>query len=253
LGWLTYSTFRILVNRELKPINFFILISSFILIAKIKLYILLGFIPALVLWVLFSYSHNIKSSMKRTLVKVSVIALCTGGFLFVTQKFAMELGGYSLSNVAETSYTTSRNIAINSGDEGSSYSLGVMDPSLGSMIKKFPLAVNVTLFRPYLWETRKVIQLISALETTLFLWVTIKLIIALGIGRIWRTISTDPTIQFCLIFTIIFAFAVGMSSGNFGTLSRYRIPCLPFFSLSLILIYYKNRPVENNILSFNFK
>lgn len=253
LGWLTYSTFRILVNRELKPINFFILISSFILIAKIKLYILLGFIPALVLWVLFSYSHNIKSSMKRTLVKVSVIVLCTGGFLFITQKFAMELGGYSLSNVAETSYTTSRNIAINSGDEGSSYSLGVMDPSLGSMIKKFPLAVNVTLFRPYLWETRKVIQLISALETTLFLWVTIKLIFSIGIGQIWRTISTDPTIQFCLIFTIIFAFAVGMSSGNFGTLSRYRIPCLPFFSLSLILIYYKNRPVEYNILAFNFK
>jgi len=52
----------------------------------------------------------------------------------------------------------------------------------------------------------------------------------------------DPTIQFCLIFSVIFAFAVGISSYNFGALSRYKIPCLPFYAVALVLIHYKNAP-----------
>src|SRR5690606_36128594 len=109
----------------------------------------------------------------------------------------------------------------------------------------------VTLFRPYLWETRKVIQLINALEATILLLVTIKVFISVGPKRLWMTISADPTIQFCLIFSLIFAFAVGISSGNFGTLSRYRIPCLPFYGLTLVLIYYKHYPIQVNLLSFS--
>lgn len=251
LGWLTYSTFRMLISRKITPVNLLVFVMMFWLIVKIKIYILLAFLPALVLWILFTYSHNIANTFARTLVKVIVIVGCFGGFVFVTQKFAADLGGYSLENVAATSYYTNKNIAINSGDEGSTYDLGVKDPSLSTMFKKFPLAVNVTLFRPYLWETRKAIQFISAIETTLFLWVTLKLIFSVGLLQIRRTIVSDPTIQFCLIFTIIFAFAVGLSSGNFGTLSRYRIPCLPFFALALTLIYYKNKPTNSNIFSIN--
>ncbi len=125
-----------------------------------------------------------------------------------------------------------------------------MDPTIAGMLKKFPLAVNITLFRPYIWETRKPFQLLNAIEAMLFLWVTIKILFSIGPRKVWKTIGSDPTIQFCLIFTIIFAFAVGLSSGNFGTLSRYRIPCLPFFGIALVLIYYKHNPVEKNILSF---
>jgi len=136
-----------------------------------------------------------------------------------------------------------------SGDEGSGYDLGAFDPSLVGMLKKFPLAVNVTLFRPYIWETRKVLQLINAFEALLFLWVTLKILFTVGLKKTWRTIKDDPTIQFCLIFTIVFAFAVGISSYNFGALSRYRIPCLPFYAIALVLIYYKNNPIEKNILS----
>lgn len=253
IGWLTYSVFNILINKRLKPGLVIMTLVSFILVAKIKVYILLAFIPALALWILFTYSMNIPSKMARLAVKVSVIGICIGGFLFFSQKFAAELGKYSLENVAETSYITGTYIAQTSGDQGSTYDLGPMDPSLASMLKKFPAAVNVTLFRPYLWETRKPIQFLSSLEAAMFLWVAIKILYSIGWKKIRKTIGEDPTIQFCLIFTVIFAFAVGLSSGNFGTLSRYRIPCLPFFGLALVLIYYKNRPAENNILAFDFK
>lgn len=252
LGWLTYGAFRMLLLHDFSPKNIVLTVVSFWLIANIKLYILLAFIPALALWILFTYSHKIQSATSRFAVKLLVILACVGGFLVFSQKFAAELGKYSLENVARTSYVTSSYIASVSGDDGSAYSLGDMDPSIPGMLKKFPLAVNVTLFRPYLWETRKPLQFLNAAEAFMFMWVTIKVLFGIGLRRVWKTIGEDPTIQFCLIFTIIFAFAVGLSSGNFGALSRYRIPCLPFFGLSLVLIYYKHNPTSKNILSFRW-
>lgn len=253
LGLLTYGAFQMLMKRNFQLSIMGGTVLGFWLISSIKLYILLAFIPALALWILFTFSHRLRPGLTRTAVKVSVIGACLGGFIIFSQKFASELGKYSLENVASTSYMTGTYIAQTSGDQGSTYSLGDMDPSIGSMLKKFPLAVNVTLFRPYLWETRKVIQFINAIEASMFLWVTIKILLSVGFRKVKETIGADPTIQFCLIFTIIFAFAVGLSSGNFGTLSRYRIPCLPFYGLALVLIYYKNKPVENNILAFNLQ
>jgi hypothetical protein len=163
------------------------------------------------------------------------------------QRFGESLGKYSLEKIAETSQTTGRYIYYISGDEGSTYSLGEFEPTIGGMLTKFPLAVNVTFFRPYLWESKKIIVLLSALEAFLFLFLTIKILFTVGLVNIWKTVSQDPNIQFCLIFSVIFAFAVGLSSYNFGTLSRYRIPCMPFYALALILIYYRNKPLSKKL------
>ena len=48
-------------------------------------------------------------------------------------------------------------------------------------------------------------------------------------------------ILFSLIFSIAFAFAVGVSTYNFGTLVRYKIPLLPFFVVALILIWHHSK------------
>ena len=91
-------------------------------------------------------------------------------------------------------------------------------------------------------------MLFNALEAFLFLFFTLKLLVTLGPGKIWIAINRDPNIQFCLIFTVVFAFAVGISSANFGTLSRYRIPCLPLYGLALVLIYYQKNDPEKPFL-----
>jgi hypothetical protein len=249
LGWMTYGAFRILIHRDLSAKNILLTMISFYLVAVIKVYILLAFLPALALWILFTYSHSIASSSMRVFVKAFIVIVSVGGMMYFSDKLSSSLGKYSLQNVAETSLVTRTYINSVSGDEGSGYTLGDFDPSFMGMMKKLPLAVNVSLFRPYIWETRKPIQLLNAVEAMMFMWVTIKVLITVGLARTWRTIKADPTIQFCLIFTIVFAFAVGISSYNFGALSRYRIPCLPFYGLALVLIYYKNQPIVKNILS----
>jgi len=249
LGWLTYGTFRFLVQRDFGVKNLALSFLSFVLIARVKLYILLGFAPALMMWMFFNYSQNIKNRSQKLLVNVIFLLMVIAAFLFLTQRFANELGKYSLEKVAQTSDLTRGWIYFASGDEGSAYSLGDFEPTMNGMLSKFPLAVNVTLFRPYLWESKKLIVALSALEAVLFLFITIKILFVFGPVRVWKTISADPTIQFCLVFSIIFAFAVGISSYNFGALSRYKIPCLPFYLLALTLIYYKNSSPKKKLLA----
>lgn len=244
LGWLTYGVSRILIQRNLKLGNILLTLLGFALVARVKIYILLAFIPALLIWVLSAYTARMTNVAGRFLIKLVVLsATIIGSFYMMTSLGEDALGRYSLDNIEQTAQMTRDWIMYSSGDEGSAYDLGKVE-GVGDMLLKFPLAVNVTLFRPYLWESRKLIILTSALEAFLFLFLTLKVIITIGVKKSWKVFASDPTIQFCLIFSIIFAFSVGISSGNFGALSRYKIPCLPFYILTVLLIYYKNNPTK---------
>jgi hypothetical protein len=51
-------------------------------------------------------------------------------------------------------------------------------------------------------------------------------------------IGRDPILIFTLLYTIMFAFGIGLATANFGALVRYRIPGLPFLMLSLFVLDY---------------
>jgi hypothetical protein len=48
-------------------------------------------------------------------------------------------------------------------------------------------------------------------------------------------------VLFFLVVSLIFAFAVGISSYNFGALSRYKIPCLPFYAAFVLVILHHKK------------
>jgi hypothetical protein len=126
---------------------------------------------------------------------------------------------------------------LNDG-QGSSYSLGDLDYSITGILKKIPASINVALFRPYFWEVRTSLMVLSAVESSIILFFTLT--------ALWyffkhfyfslNYISKNPTIIFMLVFSLVFAFSVGFSSYNFGALSRYRIPLLPFFTGAIFII-----------------
>ena len=118
---------------------------------------------------------------------------------------------------------------------GSTYSLGELDGTFSGMLLKAPQAVNVALFRPYLWEVRNPLMAISALECfVLFLFTLYVFFIR---RNVFFKMIMDPNVIFCLVFSLTFAFAVGISTYNFGTLSRYRIPMMPFYVMALALMF----------------
>lgn len=240
LGWLTYGVFQMLVQRNFKVSNVILSVISFYVVFIVKVYILLAFVPALSLWVVFMYSNKFKSKFTRFTLKLLLAGITILGLYLLSVKYAQELGGYSLDNISKTAEVTRSYVFGESGrNDGSGYDLGEIDPTLFGMIKVMPKALLAALYGPFVWQARKVIVMMNALEASIFLIVSIRIVMRIGLRRIWKVISSDPNIQFFLVFTLIFGFAIGLTSGNYGSLSRYRIPCLPMFALSLMLIYYK--------------
>ncbi len=246
LGWMTYTVFRLFINRDFSMKNIALLLLSFYLIALIKVYILVAFLPALMIWLLSFYAGKIRSAALRWMARFAFTAAAVASFFFFTRVFADEMEKYSLEEIAQTAATTRGWISyVSERDEGSVYDLGAFEPTISSMLKKFPQAVVVTLFRPFPWEARKPIVLLSALEAFLFAYFTFQAFRKRGIVKSFQMIGTDPNLLFFIIFSLIFAFAIGITTYNFGALSRYKIPCIPFYAAFLVVIYYSQQRDQN--------
>jgi hypothetical protein len=138
-------------------------------------------------------------------------------------------------------------------EEGSKYDLGKIEPTPIGMATKIPAGIIVTLFRPYLWEVKKPIMLLSSLEGLAFIILTLMVFYKVGFFNTIKKIAKDPNLLFFFIFSMIFAFAVGISTGNFGTLSRYKIPCMPFFAALLLILYYQHKTPSKNQVNASIK
>lgn len=77
----------------------------------------------------------------------------------------------------------------------------------------------------------------SSLESLFFLYLTLRYIFKKGLMPFFRNIFRQPVLFLCLIFSVIFAAAVGSTALNFGSLSRYKIPCLPFYLMMVMVVY----------------
>lgn len=237
LGWMTYTVFRVLTHRDYSPKNISLLLFSFYVIALIKVYILVAFMPALAIWLLMRYSRRFKSRAVRWAFNAFFIASSLGAFIFVSQSLSDKLGRYSLEHLATSAIETKNWITyVSNNESGSGYDLGEFEPTLTGMLSKFPDAVVVTFFRPFLWEVKKPIMALSALEGFALFCLVVFVFYRRGVVNTIRMATNDPNLLFFLVYSLIFAFAVGISTGNFGTLSRYKIPCMPFFTAFLLIL-----------------
>ena len=119
--------------------------------------------------------------------------------------------------------------------EGSGYSIGDGDFSQLGMASLVIPAINVTLFRPYLWEANSALMLLSALEATFFLFLFLKVLLKLGAIGFFNRIIKSPLLSCLILFTVLFAFGIGAVTFNFGALVRYKIPILSPFIISLLI------------------
>lgn len=236
LGLATFCIFKVVQERRLFVGSLLTVVISFWVIYSIKIYILLCFLPAVLLWINGKYLSGIRQVMVRILlIPVALILALILGY-FAIETVAADDPRYNLDKLAETARVTAYDIGFWTGkDAGSGYSLGELDGSYGSMLRLAPQAVNVSLFRPYLWEVNNPLMLLAALESLALLGLTIFVIIRAR-GTIFRWL-VQPEVLFCLAFSLIFAFSVGVSTYNFGTLSRYKIPLMPFYLVAIGLIY----------------
>jgi len=235
-GFLVYAFIQIFFERKNIVFHALLALVMAYVIFSIKLYILLSIMPALIVWFFFYRIGRVRKAALRLLIAPFFILAGLAIAFLIIKEVGETSERYKLDNLAKTAQVTAYDIRYWTGkDAGSGYSLGELDGTYWSMIKLAPAAVNVALFRPYLWEVNNPLMLLSALEALAILLLTLYIFWRNKFIYILLSLRS-PIILFCLIFAITFAFSVGISSYNFGTLSRYRIVMMPFFVIALFLI-----------------
>ena len=249
LGWVIYALDRIIYDR-VRLVLLIIVILSFWGIYMIKIYILLCLIPALLFWIFFKHISRINSIVLRGMIGPLIVVLNIIMAYYILQTVSGGSKRYSLDKIAETAKITAYDIRYGWGARdgiGSGYSLGELDGTFSSMIRLAPSAINVSLFRPYLFEAGNPLMMMTSLEALGLLIFTLVVIYKVKL-RVFR-LFFKPDIFMSLLFSISFAFAVGISTYNFGTLSRYKIPLVPFYLVGLILMmYYSNKEKKLDVL-----
>jgi hypothetical protein len=101
-----------------------------------------------------------------------------------------------------------------------------------------PMSTITILFRPFLFEASNSQVLITALESTVLLVLTLRRI--RPIGRAIRSFRRLPYVTFVVVYGLLFIFAFS-SIGNFGILARERCQLLPFFLVLLAVPGVRSR------------
>ena len=245
LGWLTFSVYDGYYKKRNMLANSVVAMIAMLVISIVKPYILFSYLPFFILYLILVNLHLIKNTLTKISIFLFIALGSVIGLYVASEKLQEEMGSLALDKLAE-SVQTQQNNFINMSDRAeSSFSLGVeYDGSLGSLAKMAPAAINATLFRPYIWESKKISTLLSSLESLSLMFFFLFVLKTAGPIRFLKTIFKDPMILFCLLFSLLFAFFIGATTLNFGTLVRYKIPCMPFFIIALVLIYEYNKPIK---------
>lgn len=242
IGWLTYAIYKVLVKKEALVKNFIIILISGYILALVKTYILASYLPFLLLFIILSALKNIKQKAVRAILLVLILLISAGSFYVIEGRLKEEMGSLALDKLAASVKNTQENFINLSDLAESSFSLGVeFDGSNSSLLKIAPAGIVATLFRPYLWESKKISTLLSSFESLALMLFTVYVFFKSGPFQFIGSIIKDPMILYCFLFAILFALFVGVTTLNFGTLVRYKIPCMPFYIIALVLILERSK------------
>ncbi|TND09362.1 MAG: hypothetical protein FD123_1324 [Bacteroidetes bacterium] len=235
--WLVYAVFQAFFMKK-KPVYYFfiMLLASFIII-KIKPYILVTLLPGILFWISYERLVTLKSSFLKFFVAPLIFAVALGGGVFMLTKMGDSMSKFSIDKVLVTAAITQQDLKSESYGSNS-FDIGTFDPTVAGVLSKAPFAIEAGLFRPYIWECSNIVMIFSGLENVFILGMTLLVLIRFKPIRLLNIIRKNPFIFFSVLFTLLFSFAVGLTTANFGALVRFKIPFLPFYLSSLVILSY---------------
>ena len=237
LGWIFYAFYQGAIQKKRLVKSLFIGGIAAYLLYVTKIYILLSFVPPALIWVFNENSQRIKNGLVRIVAKPFLIGIGVVAAVFVMNNLTEGDEKYDMDNIGKRSKITADYLyEVSVKQEGSAYTLGKQDGTIAGMVKLAPQAIIVSLFRPFLWEVRNPIMLLSALEATFFIVFTLRILFRVGAARFFGTIARTPVLTLSFVFALVFGASVGIISNNFGTLVRYKIPLIPFYVAGLYIL-----------------
>lgn len=237
LGCMVYILYQAIENRKLSPLNVIWFLVIFYCVAVIKSYITNILLITMAITFVFVFIQSVKNYVARIgilffILMVSVLVLSQIDFSAqiseLVENAVMQINAYQQNYEAVTAEME---------DSKGGFTMKEIDPSLSTILKRAPGVVLSCLYRPFLWESRKIIILFTSLESTVLLYCTLYLLFKGKISGFFRPIFAEKYMFFCFTLSMLFALIIGFTTFNFGTMIRYKIIFLPFFYFLLVRLY----------------
>lgn len=244
LGLLIYYTNKLFNRKAL-----FICLVSGLLLALSKFYVWLAICPSL-LFIIWANRNNSNVFLKFaiTFSAISIIGLNIDNFtsiqnpLITLSQKQLEFNQLATGNLQDA-YNKTIPIA------GSIIKIAPLEPTLNSFIKNSPQAFTNTLLRPYLWELRSPMMLMTGLEN---IFILLLIVICIVFIKPLKEIKWKYVL-FCFSFVMIQFLIIGETTPVLGAIARYKVPTLPFLMITFLILLDKNKllkrfPFLNKVL-----
>ncbi|MBL0053983.1 MAG: hypothetical protein IPP29_22080 [Bacteroidetes bacterium] len=138
--------------------------------------------------------------MRAFFLPILLIVMIGGGFgvlLFMSDS----LSAYSLDSILEKAVDTQQDLKRDYY-QGNTFDIGDYDATLSSMLAKAPLAINASLFRPFILEANNPVMLASSIENLWILFFTLQVLWRTKVINFFRYIFSEPMLIFCFTFSM---------------------------------------------------
>lgn len=206
------------------------------LIVQIKFYVLMCIAPAAFAFVLYAS----RSGFRFVAIKyMTIVVLCVT--LVTLVSYTTSVNAFQiLANKQEHTIKEARYF-----NAGSVVELNPVS-NLHELLVATPLGLRNVLARPYPWESKNLMMLISSAETHVFLFYCIWLAY---LSIKYRKVP-DNTALLLFAAAMLYFVLIGISTPVLGNLVRYKSVMLPVFIASLILALPKVRLLQRYELLF---
>lgn len=233
------SLTRLIVRHEIKLHWIVLTFVGFYILTTIRMFIAALYIPCLVFYFTMMYKESLEYKILKIITPPFILILSLTGAWILYTEISSSSTKYNINKILETAKTQRDYLLyVSQQSQGSQYDLGDFDMTIENLFLKIPEALNVSLYRPYLWESKNVITLFSAIESLLLLLLTIYILYKRKFSEITALFKNDTQLVFYLIFSLLYLYATGITTYNFGSLIRYKVQGYVFFVMLLLMLYY---------------
>ncbi len=237
IGFIIHFIYKLFVKKEFSVKSIIVLIVLIYIVSVIKSYIILTLAVGLSVFIFYKFV----TPFKNIVIRAFIISAFFFGAMIVAfiSNFPDQLQLLAEESMVQVDSFKRNYEAVKNEDERSRATLEIkeLDLSLAGMIAQSPVAVFNCLYRPFIWESRKVFILFSAFESLLLLLCTVYVMIKLKFFGFFREMFKNPFALVSFIISICFALIIGFTTYNFGTMARYKIILLPFYFFTLVSVY----------------
>ncbi|MFN6037989.1 MAG: hypothetical protein ACK452_05940, partial [Bacteroidota bacterium] len=235
--WFVLGFEGFFIKRKNLIKNAIVFLISGYFILSIKPYILMAATPGMITWLLYAPVNRISNRLlKYITIPFILVASISLGVVLISS-FGDRLGKFSLENIIETAAVTQDDLKRDYY-KGSSFDIGKFEATPAGILSKAPEAISAGLFRPFIWESRNITTFLSGIENIFILGLVILTLIKMKIIGLFKYLFDHPLLLFFFLYSLLFAFSIGISTSNFGALIRFKIAFAPFF-ITLFLVLFR--------------